>query len=675
MPKTTRGPIKAMSDERHTRERDPQRHISVLEVTLPPDIDHRTPTASLVHAFNAVTTLDGLSDAFFAVDDEWRFTFANEQAARVWNRSAESLLGKSIWEEFPGLVGSAFEQPYRHAATTREPVVFSGRSATDGRWYELRVFPSQSGLVAFYRDTTAARRTEEALSRVSAEAEKERRTYETLLSAAADMHYVVDTDGRFTYANEPLLKLWGKQKHEVIGRSLADMGRDSETSASFAADIAQVVATGQAVRRETPFEGGYGGNTYEYILTPIFDGRGNVEAVAGASRDTTQRRAYEVALQKETRRKDEFIATLAHELRNPLVPIRNALEVARLAKGNDVAIEYAHGVMERQMSHMVRLIDDLLDLSRLNLGKVDLKFDVIEVGSILEAAIETARPHLELAGHHLELTLADEALYIDADSTRLMQVFSNLLNNAAKFTAKNGNVWVSATRVDEMAEVRVKDDGIGMSPSMLEQVFEMFTQEADALNRTEGGLGIGLTLVKGLVQLHGGSVKAASEGKGLGSEFVVQLPLTKASPDLARRIARHTGIKTANWHRILVVDDNADSATSLSMMLNFMGHDTRTANDGMQGLEIAEAFRPDVCLLDIGMPNLNGFEMARRIREQVWGEKTLLVALSGWGQEHDQERSREAGFDLHFVKPLNPATLGALLERTSREGIAIVPKQ
>lgn len=614
-----------------------------------------------VNAFNAVTTLDGLSDAFFAVDDSWRFTFVNAHCARTWNRSSESLIGQVMWEAFPTLIGSTFEDAYLRAANTREPVVLNSNAAGDGRSYELRIFPAESGLVAFYRDTTEIRKTEATLERVSAESERERRMYQTVLSEAADMHYVLDTSGRFIYANEPLFKLWNKSQAEVIGHTLTEIGHPAEIADRFAAQVAEVVERKISVRDETPFTARFGGRTFEYILTPVLDAAGRVEAVTGASRDTTARRANELALLDEARRKDEFIATLAHELRNPLAPIRNALEVARLAKGNDVAIEYAHGVMERQMTHMVRLIDDLLDLSRLNLGKVELKLEVVELGTILESAIETARPHIEHAGHALDLYLSDDFLYIEADPTRLMQVFANLLNNAAKFTAPNGRVRVRAVCEGDCAVVSVEDNGIGMTKAMLDQAFDMFMQEADSLSRSKGGLGIGLTLVKGLVELHGGTVQATSEGKDLGSRFVVRLPLTQSEREATQRSSRHQPSVATSWHRILVVDDNVDSATSLSMMLNFMGHDTRTANDGVVGLEVAGAFRPDVCLLDIGMPNLNGYDMARRIRQEAWGANILLVALSGWGQEHDQERSREAGFDMHFVKPIDPATLTTLL--------------
>ncbi|MEO7997898.1 MAG: ATP-binding protein, partial [Gemmatimonadaceae bacterium] len=429
----------------------------------------------------------------------------------------------------------------------------------------------------------------------------------------------------------------------------------------FMTQVSDVVSSGKPLRFETPYQTGFGGRTFEYILMPVFDANGNVEAVAGSSRDTTDRRASELAIVKETRRKDEFIATLAHELRNPLAPIRNALEVARLAKGNDVAVEYAHGVMDRQMTHMVRLIDDLLDLSRLNLGKIELKRHTFDIATLLESAVETSRPHYLQAKIELVVDVTGEQLCVDADSTRMIQVFANLLTNAAKFSPSGGRVTVSAKRDGDDAVILVKDNGVGMSAGMLEHVFDSFTQEADALDRTEGGLGIGLTLVQGLVGLHGGTVEARSEGKGLGSEFIVRIPLS-TEPHAQEHQNNRKSTSMTNWHRILVVDDNKDSATSLSMMLNFMGHDTRTANDGLEGIEVAEVFKPDVCLLDIGMPNLNGFDMARRLRAQSWGKDMLLIALSGWGQEHDKERSTDAGFDMHLVKPIDPATLTAVLE-------------
>jgi PAS domain S-box-containing protein len=615
-----------------------------------------------VHAFDPTATLNTLGEAFFAVDEDWRFTFVNKEAERQWNRPAASLLGKNMWEEFPALSGSSFEPIYRNVARTRVSERFRSFAPTTGRWYEVRVFPSDGGLAAFYTDSTDLKVAEEALARVSAESDSDRRMYQTVLSNSADLHYVLDTDGRFRYANPSLLALYDRPESEVIGHNLAEMGRTDDVSKTFMEQVRHVAATGESVRHETPNQTRFAGRTFEYILTPVFDANGRVEAIAGSSRDTTKRRATELAAIEEARRKDEFIATLAHELRNPLAPIRNALEVARLAKGNDVAIEYAHGVMDRQMTHMVRLIDDLLDLSRLNLGRIELKRATFDLASVLETAMETSRPHIQQAEITLTVDLPKQTVCVDADSDRLVQVFANLLTNAAKFTPRQGRVMLSLVQEDSTAIVRVRDTGIGMSAEILEHVFDSFTQEGDALNRTEGGLGIGLTLVKGLVELHGGTVEAHSDGKGLGSEFIVRLPISTNASSSEPRKTRRNNTTATNWHRILVVDDNKDSATSLSMMLNFMGHDTRTANDGLRGLEVAEQFRPDVCLLDIGMPNLNGYDMARRLRDESWGKDILLIALSGWGQEHDKERSSNAGFDLHLVKPIDPATLGAVLE-------------
>ena len=615
-----------------------------------------------VHAFDALTTLDKLGDAFFAVDEAWRFTFVNAEAARQWDRSATSLIGRNMWEEFPALIGSPFERPYRTTARTGIASTFKSFSSATSRWYDVRMLPHDGGIAAFFRDITDLQVSESEVARVSTEADRERRMYRTVLSNSADMHYVLDVEGRFEFANEPLLQLWQLAMDQVQGRSVLELGRSDAVSVLFQEQVRQVVETRLPLRHETPDQAATGGRTYEYILMPVFDAAGNVEAVAGSSRDMTERRANEQAVRMEARRKDEFIATLAHELRNPLAPIRNALEVARLAKGNDVAVEYAHGVMDRQMTHMVRLIDDLLDLSRLNLGRIELRKHTFDLSSALETAIETSRPHIKGAELALTITLPDEQLCVDADSDRLVQVFSNLLTNSAKFTPRHGHVMLSAIADGAWAVVTVKDTGVGIHADILEHVFDSFRQEGDALHRTEGGLGIGLTLVKGLVDLHGGSVEARSEGKGLGSEFIVRLPMSTASRPSEKLKMRHTMPSTTNWHRILVVDDNEDSATTLSMMLNFMGHDTRTANDGLRGLDVAETFRPDVCLMDIGMPNLNGFEMAQRLRSEPWAKDILLIALSGWGQDQDKERSSEAGFDLHLVKPIDPTTLTAVLE-------------
>ena len=364
-------------------------------------------------------------------------------------------------------------------------------------------------------------------------------------------------------------------------------------------------------------------------------------------------------LREADRRKDEFLATLAHELRNPLAPISNALQIMRLAGASGAAAEQVRTMMERQLTQMVRLVDDLLDVSRITRGKIELRKERVELAAVVQSAVETCRPLIEAAGHELTLTLPPEPISLDADLIRLAQVFSNLLNNAAKYTEQGGHIWLTAERHGGEVMVKVRDTGLGIPTDMLPRTFDMFTQVDRALERSQGGLGIGLTLVKRLVEMHGGSVEARSDGPGKGSEFIVRLPVAVASASHQPRPPKGAGEKTAPpaKRRILVVDDNKDSADSLSMMLSITGMEVRTAYDGLEAVEAATAFNPDVVLLDIGMPKLNGYEAARRIREQPRGKDMLLVAVTGWGQEEDRRRSQEAGFNFHMLKPVDPAAL------------------
>ncbi len=371
------------------------------------------------------------------------------------------------------------------------------------------------------------------------------------------------------------------------------------------------------------------------------------------------------------RRKDEFLATLAHELRNPLAPIRNGLTVMRLAGGDREAVEKARGMMERQVQQMVRLIDELLDLSRISRGKVELRRERVTLASVVTSAVETSRPLIEEAGHELLVRLPAEPVFLNADTTRLAQVFSNLLNNAAKYTERGGHIRLAAEAGNGQVQVSIQDDGIGIPASMLPAIFEMFTQVDRSLEKAQGGLGIGLSIVKRLVEMHGGTVEARSAGHGKGSELIVRLPAL-ASPAAEPRPtlgASDGGDSTepAARRRVLVADDNVDSAESLAMMLELMGNEVRTTHDGVEAVETAEEFRPSVIVLDIGMPRMNGYDACRRIREQPWGREVIIVALTGWGQAEDKRRSKEAGFDRHLVKPIEPAALGELLATLERE--------
>ncbi|MGH8611031.1 MAG: hybrid sensor histidine kinase/response regulator, partial [Gammaproteobacteria bacterium] len=380
-----------------------------------------------------------------------------------------------------------------------------------------------------------------------------------------------------------------------------------------------------------------------------------------------QLRRYSTDLLEADRRKNEFLAMLAHELRNPLAPIRNALEVLRLkTRPNDrrksvSAVEAASAMMERQIGQMVRLVDDLLDESRVSRGKIELRRERSELASAVHHGVEAARPLCERMDHELTVTLPPQPVYLNADPTRLAQVVGNLLNNACKFTDRGGRIGVTVVREGGEAVIRVRDTGIGIATEELPRVFEMFTQLDTSLERSRGGLGIGLTLVKNLVEMHGGTVEVHSAGLGQGSEFMVRLPIlveTATPPPPEPTVSEP--IPTPP-RRILVVDDNRDSAESLAILLKLTGNETHTAYDGLEALEAAAMFKPDVVLLDIGLPKMNGFEAARKIREQLWGKKMTLVALSGWGQDEDRQKSREAGFDGHMVKPVDYAALTKLL--------------
>jgi signal transduction histidine kinase len=372
-------------------------------------------------------------------------------------------------------------------------------------------------------------------------------------------------------------------------------------------------------------------------------------------------REREEALREADRRKDEFLAMLAHELRNPLAPIRNAVELFRLAGPVEPRLQRANEIIARQVGHMTRLIDDLLDVSRITRGKIQLRRELIDLGSIVAAAIETARPLIEARRHELTVSLPSGPLFLEGDPTRLSQVFANLLQNGAKFTEPQGHLWLTAEKEGDTVVVRVRDTGIGIAPEILPHVFDLFSQGERALDRSQGGLGIGLSLVRGLVQLHGGSVQAISPGVGGGSEFIVRLPLIPETPSLAVPADRAPRA-TISPRRILVVDDNVDAAESLADLLQAGGHEVRTAYNGPSCLELAVNYQPEVVLLDIGLPGMDGYEVARRLRQIPPLADVTLVALTGYGQKEDVARAKAAGFDSHMVKPVDADPLFGLLE-------------
>ncbi len=430
----------------------------------------------------------------------------------------------------------------------------------------------------------------------------------------------------------------------------------------------QCVDTGQTFVLEHRFRRADG--EYRWHLSralPLRDAAGEIVMWAGSNTDIHEQletantlRQYTADLSEADRRKNEFLAMLAHELRNPLAPIRNALQIMRLTGSKPEVVGSASTMLERQVGQMVRLVDDLLDVSRITRGKIELRKAPVELASVVYQAVEAARPLSDSMNHELTVTLPPEPVYLDADPTRLAQIVGNLLNNASKFSRKRGRIWLTVEQDGAQAVLRVRDLGIGIAADQLPHIFDMFVQADTSLERAIGGLGIGLTLVKNLVEMHGGTVEARSDGADRGSEFIVRLPMVAEIPASALQQTPSAPAITTTC-RILVVDDNRDSAESLVMLLTLAGNEMRAAYDGLEAVEAAATFKPDVVLLDIGLPKLNGYEVARRIRQQPEGKNMRLVALTGWGQDEDRQKSKEAGFDAHLVKPVDHAALQTLL--------------
>lgn len=386
----------------------------------------------------------------------------------------------------------------------------------------------------------------------------------------------------------------------------------------------------------------------------------NARLYEAAQREIASRERAEAALRETDQRKDEFLATLAHELRNPLAPIRQAAMISMTAGASDAQKQWSHEVITRQVRHMSVLLDDLLDISRITRGTLELRTEIVELAEVVDAAIETSRPIIDSKHHSLRLDLPEEPTHFAADPMRLAQVLSNLLTNAAKYTDPHGTIQIRATADDRNVEISVIDSGVGLTQEALSAVFTMFSQVRSTQDRSEGGLGIGLALSKGVVDLHGGTIEGRSAGLGKGSEFIVRLPRRSVTASL-QATTTATAAPQTHQRRVLIADDNRDAADSLSMLLQIAGHAVTVAYDGQQALESIETSRPEVALVDIGMPELDGYEVARRVRLDTRFRNTLLIAVTGWGQANDKARALAAGFDLHFTKPVEPAALIELL--------------
>jgi PAS domain S-box-containing protein len=547
------------------------------------------------------------------------------------------------------------------AALQGEPYDIEHRVIADGRvkWVrevaELERGPDGSvrggfGISQDITERKAAERDQEKLLR--------------MIEASGDFIGTADLDGRLTYLNSGARRLLG-------------LGPDDDPGDLHFTDYVpeewQQFFQDRVVR--TALEEGYweGEMQLRNLRTgaPIDVHRhtiliwdpltGEPWCFATAARDVTEQKRAERALREADRRKDEFLATLAHELRNPLAPIRNSVQILKLVGAPDPAAQSALAMIERQLQHTVRLVDDLLDVSRITRGKLQLRRERVDLAALLGQSLEISRPQAERAGHRLEVALPPGPIHLDADPVRLIQVFLNLINNACKYTEKGGLIRISVERAGDWATVRVTDSGIGIAPEHLGQIFEMFSQLGERAERAQGGLGIGLSLARGLVEMHGGSIEAQSAGLGRGSSFAVRLPVEIEAPEPDGAGAPEQACAPGGCPRVLVADDNADVADSLAMLLGLHGCAVEVARDGLEAVAAAERFRPDLVLLDIGMPGQDGNAACRQIRAAPWGRAMTLYALTGWGQDDDRRRSEEAGFDGHLVKPVEPEVLLRLL--------------
>jgi PAS domain S-box-containing protein len=470
---------------------------------------------------------------------------------------------------------------------------------------------------------------------------------------------------RITYLNPVAESMTGWSSADATGRALDEVFHiiNEETRLAVMNPVGRVLESGKVVglANHTALVGRNGQPiAIEDSAAPIRDTRGNVVGVVLVFHDVTERRRNEQALRDADRRKDEFLATLAHELRNPLAPIRQAAMVAKAPAATDAQKRWSHDVISRQVEHMALLLDDLLDISRITRGALQLRTEMTELAAVIDAAVETARPVIEAKRHALSIQIPEQPVHFAADSLRLAQILANLLTNAAKYTDVGGQIRVRAEVAADIIEIGVADTGIGIPAAALPSVFDMFAQVKAAQDRSEGGLGIGLALSKALVELHGGTIEAASAGVGRGSEFIVRLPLRSLGMPVKRTEARALA-ESAPGRRILIADDNRDAAESLAMLLSLEGHEVTVVHDGQQALAAFQTARPEFALLDIGMPVLSGYEVARQVRQGSLGRAVTLVAITGWGQDGDKARALAAGFNHHFTKPIEPEMLSELL--------------
>lgn len=617
---------------------------------------------------------DNTPDILTRFDRDLRYVFVNLAIEKATGRAPTEILGKSNRDlGMPADLCDLWDAAVRTVFEQRQPSVldfaFEGFSGT--RQYESRLVPEfgADGSVDFVLGVT--REVTETRAAESATLASEARLQIALSAASAGAWAWHILTGQVT---------WSPETYALYGYELADgmplradwearIHPDDRTLRNSAVTAA---LEGRAPEFRSEFRVVHPDQGTRWLLgvgKVEFGPMGEPIQMAGINLDITERKLLEQELLRGDERKDEFLATLAHELRNPLAPIRNALQLMNISPAGGPAASKARDIIERQLGHMVRLVDDLMDVSRINSGRIELQQARLPVQAVLEHALETSVPFVEAGAHTLTVTVPDEPVWVYGDLTRLVQVVANLLNNAAKYTPSGGRISLSMRVEDGDTVITVSDNGSGMSADLLPKVFDMFIQEAGNRERAQGGLGIGLSLARKLLAMHGGSITAESPGLGFGSTFVVRLPSADiaATPETDDVPPGGTLAPQKAGRRVLVVDDNVDGAESLTMLLDMFGHQARAVHDGPAALTAADSFRPDVVFLDIGLPGMNGYEVAKRLRSEPALESIVLIALTGWGSEDDRRKSKEAGFDHHLVKPVDAGQVRRLLDRMGED--------
>lgn len=615
-----------------------------------------------------LVTLSSIGDAVITTDLAGRVTFLNPVAEFLTGWTQEAV-GQPL-DSVIRIINEESRQPVEipTVEALREDRTFNlashslliakdgtERSISDSAAPITNERGEVAGVVLIFRDITERRKTERALDKALGYADD-------IIATLREPFVVLDSDLRVKTANRSFYDTFRVTKGDTENRLVYDLGNGQWDIPGLRKLLDEVLSRSQSVN---DFEVDHsfpelGRKTMLLNARPFPPDSRHPELILLAVEDVSALRERADELAEASRQKDEFLATLAHELRNPLSPIRNSVHYLGLDGLTERDVKTARDVITRQVAIMVRLIDDLLDVSRISRNQLEVRKERIELAAVVESAVESSRPLLQQCGHELTVDLPPEAFPLDADPIRLAQVFLNLLNNAAKYTNRGGQISLSASREGSDGVVTVRDNGIGIPRDMLSSVFDIFTQVDRSLEQSQGGLGIGLSLVRRLVEMHDGSVEARSEGPNEGSEFIVRLPLAVRAP-MDTPSSDGAAVQRLSHGRILVVDDNKDSADTLAMLLRLKGNDIRTAHDGVEALEVADKFHPEIVLLDIGLPNLNGYDVARRIRQQPWGQDVLLIALTGWGNDEDRRLSQEAGFNFHVVKPVELAALEELL--------------